>query len=366
LIDVEPRTMNLEPGTWNMKQTSVTILLLLLMLSLSPSPALSWDSPFDRAANWGGTGLLEIPSARILDDGVIRAGIAQALPFRWYTLGMGIYPGVEFSGRLTQVTNIAPDFPGQATLKDKAFDLKYQVIPETGWLPAVSLGAHDLFGTRLFEARYIVFNRQIFPFDFTLGYGTNRLEGPFGGVEAAVHPRLPLLAEYNPIDYAADSRSVRGVPEGAAWPVNVGLRFRVLPAVDLGLSYQRGDTIGAMVSFQSPLGEPVLPRRADPPPLVDVDRRPYAQRDPKEMVRKIHDALQAARFTDVSVYTDGENLTAEFVNSQYLSDQKAVGRVLRHLLLHSPEDTKRLNAILKRKGMSILKVSVKPTDGDRA
>jgi hypothetical protein len=98
------------------KLTSRSILLLFFLLSLS-SPALSRDRPFDRAANWGGTGLLEIPSARILDDGVIRAGIAQALPFRWYTLGMGIYPGVEFSGRLTQVTNIAPDFPGQATLK---------------------------------------------------------------------------------------------------------------------------------------------------------------------------------------------------------------------------------------------------------
>jgi hypothetical protein len=343
-----------------MKQSARSILILFFILSLPLSAALSWDRPFDRAANWGGTGLLEIPSARILDDGVIRVSIAQALPFRWYTLGMGIFPGLEFSGRLTQVTNISPDFPGQGTVKDKAFDLKYQVFPETKWFPAVALGAHDLFGTRLLEAQYIVFNRQIHPFDFTLGYGTNRLAGPFGGVEVALHPRLHLLAEYNPIDYEEDSGSVRGVPEGAEWPVNVGLRFRVLPTVDLGVSYQRGDTLGATLTFQSPLGEPVLVRRADPPPLVDVDRRPFARRDPEEMVRKIHDALKEAGFTDVSVYTDGENLTAEFVNIKYLSDQKAVGRVLRHLLLHSPEDTKRLNAVVKRKGMSILKVSVKP------
>jgi hypothetical protein len=26
---------------------------------------------------------MEIPNARILEDGVIRAGVAQALPFRW-------------------------------------------------------------------------------------------------------------------------------------------------------------------------------------------------------------------------------------------------------------------------------------------
>lgn len=335
--------------------------LCSVVILLFSSPALAWDRPFDRSANWGGTGLMEIPTARILEDGVIRLNLAQALPLRWFTAGMGIYPGMEFSGRLTELTNVPVDFPGQSTFRDKAFDLKYQVIPETKWLPAVALGSHDLFGTRLFEAQYIVFNRQIYPFDFTLGYGRKRLDGPFGGVEFALHPRVHLLAEYNPIDYEKGGRApARAIPEGAEWPVNFGLRCRILPTVDLGVSFQRGDTFGAALTFQSELGKPVLPQQADPPPLVDVDRRPYARRDPGEMVRQIHDAIRKSGFAQVSVYTDGENLYAEFVNTQYLSDQKAVGRVLRHLLLHSPEDTKKLVAVLKRKGMPILKVSVKP------
>ena len=51
---------------------------------LLTSSAHPYDRPFDGAANWLGTGLLEIPTARVLDDGVIRLGVAETLPFRWY------------------------------------------------------------------------------------------------------------------------------------------------------------------------------------------------------------------------------------------------------------------------------------------
>jgi hypothetical protein len=304
---------------------------------------------------------MEIPTARVLDDGVIRIGISQALPFRWYGGGMGIFPGLELTGRLTQITNIPVAFTGQSTLKDKAFDIKYQLIPESKWLPAVALGYNDFYGTQLFEAKYIVLNRQIFPFDFTLGYGNGRLKGPFGGIEVALHPRLHFMVEYNPIDYSADVPSARGVPQGAEWPVNFGLRYRLLPVVDLGVSYQRGDTFGVSLNFQTGLGQPILPQRSDPAPLVDVDRRPFMQRNMKEMVEKIHAAIHEAGFADVSVFADGGTLTAEFANNKYLSNQKAVGRVLRILLLHAPSDTKKLVAIVEKRSMPILKVAVKPS-----
>ncbi len=286
------------------RKIAPTLILCFLFLPLLiVSSAYPWDRPFDNAANWLGTGLLEIPTARVLDDGVIRVGVAQALPFRWYGGGMGIFPGLELTGRLTQITNLPSGLgPDYGSYKDKAFDIKYQVIPESKWLPAVALGYHDLFGTQHFEAQYIVLSRQIFPFDFTLGYGTKRLDGLFAGIEVALHPRLHFMAEYNPINYEDDKASVRGVPEGAEWPVNFGLRYKLLPVLDLGVSYQRGDTLGVSLNFQTDLGKPIIPHRADPPPLVDVDRRPFKQRDKKEMVEKIHAAIHEAGFADVSVY----------------------------------------------------------------
>jgi len=338
---------------------------LLLILIIYSGPAFPRDDPFDNAANWGGTGLLEIPTARILGDGMLRFGAAQALPFRWYTGGMGVFPAVEFSGRLTQITNIPTNFPGYGSNKDKAFDIKYQAIPESKWLPAIALGYHDFHGTQLFEAQYIVFSKQIFPFDFTLGYGTKRLKGPFAGLEVALHPQLHFLTEYNPIDYEKDVRSARGVPQGAEWPVNFGLRYKPYPGVHLGLSYQRGNEIGLSLHFQAQIGKPILPQKPDPPPLVPVDQRPFSERDQKEMVKKIHEAIHQAGFADVSVYTDGENLTAEFENTKYLFHQKAVGRILRILLLYAPSDTKKLAAVVKTRGLPVLKVSVKPAHLDK-
>jgi len=345
--------------------------LVLSQISFMPT-AFCRDKPFGNAANWGGTGLMEIPTARILEDGEIRFGYAEADPYRWYAGGMGVFPGLELSGRYTEIKNI-PSGLGAAygAYKDKAFDLKYQILPESKKLPAIALGLHDFHGTRLFKAQYLVISRQIFPVDFTIGLGHGRLRGPasfpssdklglFGGIEWALHDRLHLLAEYNPIEYEKDKAEIRGVPEGAEWPVNIGARIKVFPGVNLGVSFQRGDTIGFMIHAQAKLGEPLLPKRPDPPLRHSVDRRPFRERDPREMVERIHEAIREKGFQDVSVYTDGSNLAAEFENNKYLYSQKAVGRVLRILLFHSPADTRKLIVIVKRQRMPILEVSVTP------
>jgi hypothetical protein len=125
------------------------ILCLVLFSPFFTSSAYPYDYPFDRAANWMGTGLMEIPTARVLDDGVIRLGAAQALPYRWFGGGMGVFPGLEFTGRLTEITNIPSSLgPGYGANKDKAFDLKYQLLPESKWLPALAFGFNDFFGTQ--------------------------------------------------------------------------------------------------------------------------------------------------------------------------------------------------------------------------
>jgi len=347
----------------------ITFPLILIILLILYSPSFAWDRPFNNPNNWGYTGLMEIPNARVLEDGEVRFGAAQVMPYRWYSGGMGILPGLELSGSLTNITNIPT--PYTFTNLDRSFYLKYQILPESKELPAVAIGINDFWGTRLFPAEYLVFNRQIFPLDISLGMGRKRLHGPislplsddfglFGGIELALHERLQVMAEYNPIEYEKDRPSGRGAPEGARYPINIGLRAKLLPGMDLGLSYQRGDTIGLMLHIQSELGKPILPHRSDPPLQVSVDRRPFHERDQRVMIEKIHESIHAAGFSDVSVYTDGSSLIAEFENTKYLSNEKAVGRVLRILLFYSPSDTAKLTAVLRRRDMPILEVSTKP------
>ncbi len=354
------------------KSNSLLSYFVFLLIFLIPASVFSSsDRPFNNSSNWGGTGLMEIPNARILEDGVVRIGGTYASPYRWLTGGMGILPGLEFSGRLTAITNIPALTPEYGSNKDKAFDLKYQILAETKQMPAIAVGINDFWGTGLFPSEYIVMSRQIFPFDITLGVGSKRFSGGsakfinddysvFGGFELKLSDRFMFMAEYNPIKYEVDKPSARGVPEGAKYPVNVGLRARLITGIDIGLSFQRGNTIGLMFHLHNLLGESVLPFRPDPAPLVAIDRRSFDKRDQREMAEDIHQAILKAGFSDVTVYTDGRDLIAEFENTKYLSNQKAVGRVLRILLFHSPEDTDRIIAVLKKSNMPILKISVKP------
>ncbi len=370
-------TENRAKGPGRAARAGLAALLGLLIGLWGPPAARAGDPPFNRSTNWGGTGLMEIPNARVLDDGEIRAGVAQALPYRWYTGGMGVLPGLEFTGRFTQMTNIPTGMKGYGSYKDKAFDLKYQILPESRRFPALAVGLNDFHGTRLFPSEYVAISRQIYPFDFTLGLGSGRLEGIevpwldrlplvddvglFAGVAVDLGYRTQFMAEYNPIDYEEDRRAAgRAVPEGAEWPVNLGVRFEVLPGIDLGVSYQRGDTLGMSVNLQALLGKPMLGKGPDPPQRVSVDRRPFSERGMKEMVIEISEAVSGAGFSNVSVMTDGSVLRAGFENNKYLSERKAVGRVLRILLYHSPEDTSMLEVIARKRDLPVLKVSVEP------
>lgn len=344
-------------------------LLILLQTGFLPHAAAS-DRPFNNPANWGGTGLMEIPTARVIDDGVMRFGFSQALPFRWYSGAAGIFPGMEFGGRLTELTNIE-GIPGSdyGNYKDKAFDIKYQILPESKYFPAFAIGINDFHGTRLYPSEYIAFSRQIFPFDITIGLGTKRLKGAitspiikdiglFGGIEWKIFDWASLMAEYNPIEYENDK--IKPVPEGSKSPFNVGLRIAALPNIGIDLSYQRGTTIGFSCNLQFELGKPLISKKADPRLWHPVDRRNFGERDDQEMVAAIKKAISDAGFQSVSVHTDGSRLVAEFENTRYPSNQKAAGRVLRILLFHSPKDTKMLSAIFKRRQIPFLKVSVEP------
>ena len=370
------RFLSLLPTTYCLLVTACCVLLTAYFLLFAPR-CLAGDKPFNNASNWGGTGLMEIPTARILDDGEIRAGVAHAYPYRWYSGAMGILPGLEVDFRLTELLNMPIDKPGwkgYGNYKDKCLDFKYQILPESKPLPAIAIGFHDFHGTELFPAKYLVLSRQIFPFDLTVGIGDDRLKGAsslpfldkldifqdfgmFGGIELALTDRLNIMAEYNPIEYEKDKKvAVKG---GARSKFNFGLRFKVLKGIDLGLSYQRGDTMGMMLHVQTELGRPLRHKRLDHPPLAPVDTRPFAERNKKRMVDELQRAIHQKGFSNVKVYTDGTDVTVEFENTKYLSDQKAIGRVLRTALLYSPKETRKLIVISKRLNLHVLKVSVR-------
>ncbi|MCP3873867.1 MAG: YjbH domain-containing protein [Desulfobacteraceae bacterium] len=361
-----------------LKRVGFYLCMATLLCGAFSNSGYSSDRPFNNSSNWGGTGLLEMPNARVLEEGVMRFGFAQAEPYRWYSGAMGVLPRLEFGGRITEILNVTVnDSPGYGNYKDKAFDIKFQVLKESKYLPALSVGANDFHGTQLLASEYIVLSRRLLPFDFTFGFGTKRMSGgadtfgiddfgPFGGIEWKVSNRINLMAEYSPIQYEKDD-FVYGIPipEKAPSPINIGARAEIFRGVDLGVSWQRGDTIGVLLHFNLKLGKSILPKRPNPPAWRTLEPESFARGGAADRINMIKDEIKKAGFDNINVYTDGRTLTAEFQNERYISNQKAAGRVLRILLKQSPPEIDSISAVLTRHKIPFLRISVAPDDFDR-
>jgi len=267
--------------------TFCVVLILWFLLSVHPSSA--GDDPFAGPANWGGTGLIETPTARIMRDGRFRVGIAQAHPYRYYYGAITILPGLEVDGRISEIIDVpAPGLPDYGNYKDKTVDLKWQFLPEGKWRPAVALGLMDPHGTRLYSSQYIVASKQIYPFDFTIGFGNGRYgsaplpvageqfkmemitdnaswrrEGHFfGGIQFEVSDWLMLTAEYSPIEYekqTADPAQPKYFQAASRSKLNYGMRLKPWDWLEVDLTWQRGNQAGINVSVAFDLGRPLVP-----------------------------------------------------------------------------------------------------------
>ncbi|HEX7519918.1 MAG TPA: YjbH domain-containing protein, partial [Candidatus Deferrimicrobium sp.] len=201
----------------------------LLAGAVPPAPARAGDEPFTGPNNFGVTGLFETPTARVMAENRYRLGATQVRPYRYFFATVGLFDRLEVNGRVTQVMGV-PGMDNNSSygnFKDKAMDAKFQFLKEGKHLPALAVVVSDPTGSRLYASQAIVASKQIFPFDFTVGYGNGRLgknplppqmQGfkielfsnpvnwarealPFGGIQYAATQWLSLLAEYSPVRY---------------------------------------------------------------------------------------------------------------------------------------------------------------------
>jgi hypothetical protein len=294
----------------------------LLIGSLS-GWAVAADAPFDGPTNWGGTGIIEIPTARVMKEGHYRFGAAQAEPYRYYYGALSPLPGLEIDGRLTEVLGVPALLAGYGNDKDKSIDLKYQFVREGKWWPALAMGIMDPHGTRRFSAQYITASKQIYPFDFTIGFGNGRFgkrrlpatgdgvevemfsdnaswrkDGQFfWGVQFALTDEVLLMAEYSPIRYEIQTGGMekqKYFPEAVPSKYNFGLRWRPWEWLEADLSWQRGNRIGVNLSASFDLGTPMIPLFDHP-----YKEKPEYRLNPLE--ERIARGLAASGFSDIVV-----------------------------------------------------------------
>ncbi len=359
----------------------------LLLITSFITEVDSADSPFTYPSNWGTTGLMETPTARVLEEGKYRIGISQIDPYRYYYTTVSPFKGLEVGGRVTEILDTEassdPVWQDYGNYKDKAFDIKYQFLPEGKYTPALAFGIMDPHGTRIYTGQYIVASKQIYPFDFTIGFGNGRFgrrpigkeeefgleifEDPagwlsdgqfFGGIQFSPHPKLAFMVEYNPIRYekqTADPAQAKYFPDAVAHKFNYGIRIKPFDWTEIDLSYQRGEQIGVNVSVAFTLGKSLLPIFDAP----YIEKKQFAD---SPLVERISRGLHESGFYDIGITTAGSAIWIIAANDRYFYTPRAIGVMLGVINKMLPDNIDDIYLIITERGLPIVEFSTRRED----
>ena len=365
----------------------IQLILLFGILICSSTPVYSSDEPFNGPSNWGGTGLMEIPTARVMKENNFRFGVGLIDPYLHYYGAISPLRGLEIDFRVTEVLGteiVTPGWEGYGNNKTKVIDAKYQLIPERKYLPALAVGIMDPHGTRQYASQYLVASKQIYPFDFSLGFGNGRygekplpsqgegfkidiIEDPrgwlrdsqfFWGIQYAPTDNLSLMLEYNPIKYhkqTSDLAHDKYFNEPVSSQYNIGLRYNLWDWAEVDLSYQRGETVAINVSMPFEIGRPLIP-------LYDPPYREMLGYKMTSLEFRIARALSSSGFSDIGLTITDDTMIIDLQNSKYFYAPRASEVVLSTIApIVAGYDVENITIIFKENGVPLYSVKMSKT-----
>ena len=304
---------------------------------LRPAAADSSDS--EPRNNFGGIGLIEMPSARMAPEGEISAGASFLRNNQHYYFGFQAMPWLETDFRYSGLSHnfASAGFP---VYWDRSIALKARLWNEAGIIPAVALGINDAVGTGIYAGEYLVASKRLGAFDATVGLGWGRLggteqlknplgsivpsfanrgadgggqvnfatffHGPYTGLFGGVVYHTPidnlsLIAEYSSDAYVQEQRSHNLTPRNQ---MNFGASYQIDHA-NLGLAWIYGTTLSASIAFTlDPTTDPYSQHIGDPP------TPPVHLRSPAEQQQAINVLLEQRQRPTGSVMLSPGGLNA--------------------------------------------------------
>ncbi|PWC13648.1 YjbH domain-containing protein [Brenneria roseae subsp. americana] len=351
-------------------------------------------------SDFGGTGLLQMPTARMAETGEFSVNYRDNDEYRRYSVSLQLFDWLETTVRYTDIrtrsysSNV--DFSGDQTYKDKAFDLKARLWQESYWLPDVSIGFRDIAGTGLFDSEYLVASKRLGPFDFTLGMGwgnmaesgniknpacslkdsfcqrsdsyktgggqfevKNFFHGPaalFAGIEYQTPwDPLRLKLEYEGNDYsneAADRGRSEKIKQDS--PLNIGMVYRVGDVLDTTLSWQRGNTLMWGFTLRTNF-DSLKPTHLDNAPPVYAPVHDGKGTNWQQVAKELDDK---AGYREADIYADRHQVTVVAQQDKYRDSDEASLRAATVLANHVPEDVSEYHIVQRSQRLPIASTQV--------
>ena len=344
------------------------------------------------ASDYGTTGLIDTPTARMSSDGSFSTTAAFDGRHRQFAITYQATPWLEGTFRYTGFD--------QFFYWDRNYEFKARLWQEEFYLPAVAIGIRDLVGTGVFGSEYMVATKGFGATDVTIGLGWGRLAGKgditnparliaenfdtrdassgvggelsyknffsgpevgfFGGVSHAIRG-LPLtaIAEYNPDQYDFDAR------EGGSRvksPLSVGLKWDVTPGVGVTASYQHQEELA--VAFQFSLDSSAEPARRPPNDFISSYYLSQSDLPPQINKNRWYDRLlfdvERSGLILVEGTVSANGLQAQLVvgNGSYPLWSDALGRLTALADLHLPATVTTIHFVVEDAGHRTITVSV--------
>ncbi len=362
------------------------------------------SGPRPVAGDFGGIGLLQMPTARMAEEGEFNLFFSKVAPYNRFGFTLQPFDWLEGTFRYTDVSNrlYGPEaLSGDQNYKDKAFDIKLRLLEEDALRPQVAVGGRDIAGTGLFSGEYLVASKRFGDFDVTLGVGwgyvgnAGNIDNPLGWLDDRFDQRhdgtqggqggefsvdswfrgrsalfggvqwqtpwspLQLLVEYDGNDYRNEPQANHQEHDS---PINFGAVYRLNDWIDLRAGWERGNTAMIGINIHSNLA-----RRSEPTKIADPKAPPLRRTPPPTRAAEAaQDWSQVARALEENagyrvtrIARRERELVVEGEQRRYYHAPKAIGRAARILDDNAADDVDWLTVVDSRYGMPITETSLK-------
>jgi hypothetical protein len=350
--------------------------------------------------DFGGAGLMQTPSARMLPAGSVAIGTSKVEPYGRLAMTLQPFDWLEAVYRYTSVSTVKyeADPTGKQSNKDKSFDLKVRLNEESRHLPEISVGLRDIGGTGLFSGEYIVANKRWNDLDFSLGLGwgymgkRGDIENPLGWIYSGFRNRpssggdqggkvaltsffrgptalfagvqwqtpwkpLILKLEYEGNNYKNETG---GPTVKQDRPFNIGLTYRHSDYLAFNIGWERGNTLLFGINFTGDFSpRRGVPRKVSDPAPVPVrpdNSRPAIANDWPEIVRQIEDN---AGIKVQKIARRNRELVVKGEHKRYLYTAAALGRTARIIDAQAAADIDWITLSETHSGVPVVETSIK-------